>query len=687
MVRSVQTSSMAQSPIVHPVPRFVRAEGGESDIREDSSRIRADRLNDMEQTIIQSIEQHCSSLKKSMEQQKTSMEQAFTRSTKQCFSDLEDLLLQQVKALQAITDAAAAGAETKAGSSPPTEEALRPVTKVDVPPIVRVVREEETSHANGDSRMIEGIATTGLAQGMRRFNTANMVDDVVTQTSEVRKEKNNPKVEKGNDDDEDSLEMDLDTQHEHMHSHVTSKLVHVMANHSFVNIGSGARNKLGPSESVLHSAHWYEKSLARIQQKQSVLMEAWTYSGLEKKLPNFNLQEKLPKEAPDNILARLSSSMTFRWFSMLVIFANAIWLGIETNASMIRALDRQDKLKWWENVDMFFSIYFLVELLIKMIGLRMWFIISPDDRGWNLFDFGLVVIVLITDLTYGVDLNFIRTLRVFRIIRVARVMRVLRVFRSLRRMMFAIMACLESLMWFFLFLGVVFYMCSIGFLQGAAESLRKNPDNDNLFDGLETWYRDLPCAMFSLLVAITGGYDWLEIRRPLTHVGWIYASAFPAFIMFVNIGVVNVLTGVFMENADEFADRDLIIQRESAKVDSFISEMLDLWYEFDGSTSGRITWEQFTAYFSDSSVQAYLAAHNLETSHADMLFKLLDKDRTGDIDLDEFVLGLIRLRGDAKATDVRIVLLALSRVLKNIEVVEKELEAVRRNQVISMTAV
>merc|ERR1712217_585339 len=46
------------------------------------------------------------------------------------------------------------------------------------------------------------------------------------------------------------------------------------------------------------------------------------------------------------------------------------------------------------------------------------------------------------------------------------------------------------------------------------------------------------------------------------------------------------------------------------------------------------------------------ASLEVDVSNAWTLFKLLDQDRQGDIDLEEFVVGLMQLKGYAKAIHV-----------------------------------
>jgi len=74
-------------------------------------------------------------------------------------------------------------------------------------------------------------------------------------------------------------------------------------------------------------------------------------------------------------------------------------------------------------------------------------------------------------------------------------------------------------------------------------------------------------------------------------------------------------------------------------------------------------------------VKTYLGALGLDTCEVEGLFKLLDVDGSGFVDLDEFVMGLLRLKGMAKTVDVATLMFEhkkLSKQMGHLEVVVEE---------------
>merc|ERR1740138_850530 len=80
-------------------------------------------------------------------------------------------------------------------------------------------------------------------------------------------------------------------------------------------------------------------------------------------------------------------------------------------------------------------------------------------------------------------------------------------------------------------------------------------------------------TMFTLLLAISGGDDWVTLTHPLAPISKLYVALFTVYVVFMVFGCLNVLTGVFVAAASEIIDRDLVIQDEMLKRDAFVNDM------------------------------------------------------------------------------------------------------------------
>merc|ERR1719330_1768093 len=157
-----------------------------------------------------------------------------------------------------------------------------------------------------------------------------------------------------------------------------------------------------------------------------------------------------------------------------------------------------------------------------------------------------------------------------------------------------------------------------------------------------------------MIMCITGGVDWNDVMKPLSRIHWFYEMVFVMYILFVVIGVLNVLTGIFVERAQELSglDRDLVIQGEMKRNEAFLAEMKGIFEEADTDGSNSISWEEFKQYLKNQEVKAYLASHQLDAHDAKTLFDILDLDNEEDISIEEFIMGCMRLKGRARSVDV-----------------------------------
>lgn len=74
----------------------------------------------------------------------------------------------------------------------------------------------------------------------------------------------------------------------------------------------------------------------------------------------------------------------------------------------------------------------------------------------------------------------------------------------------------------------------------------------------------------------------------------------------------------------------------------------------DLSNSGMVTFIEFQKHLESEELLAYLASLDLEPDCVWTLFKLLDVDEGGTLDVAEFLAGVLRLKGRASALNLAI---------------------------------
>eukprot|EP00418_Pyrodinium_bahamense_P087522 CAMPEP_0179073828 /NCGR_PEP_ID=MMETSP0796-20121207/32773_1 /TAXON_ID=73915 /ORGANISM="Pyrodinium bahamense, Strain pbaha01" /LENGTH=518 /DNA_ID=CAMNT_0020771035 /DNA_START=108 /DNA_END=1665 /DNA_ORIENTATION=+ len=358
---------------------------------------------------------------------------------------------------------------------------------------------------------------------------------------------------------------------------------------------------------------------------------------------------------------------------------NVVFIGHASNVSMANALATppQEEPTQLRFGNIFFTIVYIIELVLRLAAFRWNFFVGVDWK-WNAFDTLLVISSVVEQVALDAGIGSFRLLSALRLFRVLRIIRVMRFFPDLRLMVGSIIQSLGALSWALLLLTTIMYLFSIVFMHGAILYLHEEQafEADPVVrDGVVLWYSSVTQTMYTLLTAITGGISWADAVQPLEPISFVYRYLWSFYIVFVVIGVLNVLTGIFVERACELSglDKDLVIQSEKKRNETFLVEMKKIFEEADADGSGTISWDEFKGYLENDDVTAYLATQQLDAFDARTLFDILNVRGEPEISIEAFIVGCQRLKGMAKGVDVVAVLQETRSMNRNMKRLMKKL--------------
>mmetsp|Transcript_12991 Transcript_12991/g.30901 ORF Transcript_12991/g.30901 Transcript_12991/m.30901 type:complete len:636 (+) Transcript_12991:61-1968(+) len=366
---------------------------------------------------------------------------------------------------------------------------------------------------------------------------------------------------------------------------------------------------------------------------------------------------------------RIVGHPAFDAFCALVVISNSIFLGMEVQLGIS---NYAEGLPLGMSVASYvYTAWFLLELLLRLKAEGRNFLFNAD-WAWSLLDIFVVLTsiwevaaeivyaMLQNDIGEVAGMSGLKALRIIRITRVVKVVRLMRVFRfvmAFRTLITSIADTLKSLFWALMLLIVIVYVFAVLFAQAVNDYVLDPespplPDRESLAS--DRYYASLSDTMLSLFMCVSGGVNWSEVMAPLPLISPIWALLFLFFICFTYFAVLNVVTGVFCQTAIESAQNDqtAVVHSILKNKQAHIDKIRNLFTAIGDDKTGVITFAMFEEQINSPAVKAYFEVLGLDVWDAWSFFKLLDLDDGGDVEIEEFLMGCLRLRGTARAIDV-----------------------------------
>jgi len=129
--------------------------------------------------------------------------------------------------------------------------------------------------------------------------------------------------------------------------------------------------------------------------------------------------------------------------------------------------------------------------------------------------------------------------------------------------------------------------------------------------------------------------------------------------------LLNIVTGIFVDGAIELGkrDRSKMIKQQTSTREANRQHLLALLEEVDADGDGVISKEEFFASLEHGEVHDFMDALGIDPDSAAEVFLLLDKEGESCVQLTEFIQGMEKLRGEAKAVEMHMLLLHTRKII------------------------
>ncbi|MGE6608633.1 ion transporter [Halomonas sp. NPDC076908] len=239
--------------------------------------------------------------------------------------------------------------------------------------------------------------------------------------------------------------------------------------------------------------------------------------------------KQAPFAAWQDRFEKLRSNKIFETVVISIIVLSALMIGARTYDEV------SSFEQWLMYLDVAVTVFFLVELLIRMAAERN--LINFFKKGWNVFDFLIVTASLI-------PMDESEMVLLARLLRIFRVLRLVSMIPELRLLLVALVKSIPRMGYVVLLMFIIFY------IYGAIGSFLFHNVNEDLWG-------NIALAMLTLFQVATFESWATAVLYPVMDVypyAWIYFLTF----IFLNAFVfLNMMIGIVLD----------VMQKESALID------------------------------------------------------------------------------------------------------------------------
>lgn len=345
---------------------------------------------------------------------------------------------------------------------------------------------------------------------------------------------------------------------------------------------------------------------------------------------------------------------------------------------------------WSMYMNYFFVGFYTLEIILKMSALRCDFW-KGQGWKWNLFDFCLVlfawfdVFADVFALDSHLNQTWLRGFRLLKMLKMLRVIRVMRFFRELRNIVAAIVGSIATLVWAILAISLMMFVFGLALLGGLSTYLSDTPPSavsEAFMTDVNTHWGSVPMAILTLYKATSGGSDWEPLAAPFQEAGAMYYGLFLGYIALSMLAVLNVVTGIFVDNAMTVVGRDAQLVLEEIMDRPEITALRRFLWSQDPTNTGMLSKKTLRGLIADKNVtlRKFLDVVQLGFNDASEVFLLLSSG--GMLGIEEFILGCTRLRADLTSIDSIAINSSVKRLSRQFEVtmefVDEEFQRLRR---------
>jgi len=349
-------------------------------------------------------------------------------------------------------------------------------------------------------------------------------------------------------------------------------------------------------------------------------------------------EERTHPTTRSNWLCRRAQDLVeWNWFEVaigLIIFINMLTIGIEAQLSLTGGVPT-----WVTDAERVFLFIYTLELLLRLMA-EGWCIFCSV---WFLLDFFLVGVGLVATVATFEGIEKILVVRGLRLLRLVRALRMFKHCKVVWHLVYALLSAGQTVM---SATGLIAFTLYI-FACVAVEIITKDTDlqaDPVTSEIIARYFSDLPTSGLTLMQFVT--LDSIAVvYSPLIKKKPFLGVYFAGILIFVSIGLMNLITAVIIEGAMDISAEKRDEERTEMKslIKNSLPGLLDTFAALDVDHSGCISRAELQTVHGAVELIPHAVLKKLPIDDAVDLFELLDVDESNLLTQTEFVEGLLNI--------------------------------------------
>lgn len=250
-----------------------------------------------------------------------------------------------------------------------------------------------------------------------------------------------------------------------------------------------------------------------------------------------------------------------------------------------------------------------------------------------------------------IDPTMLKILRLVRLLRLARLLRAFAIFDVLHLLISSLKSSFTVLMWSGVFLFAVMTMFGL-LLQTTLEPYIQDPNSENRYEVFQyfgTFSRSV-LSVWYVTLANPAPIVWLLVDNVSEQFIWAFLLHHSIF----GFAVITVVRAIFLHETFKVSetDKDIMIRAKERQISRNAKHMLALFEQADLDDDGMVRYREFCDLVRDPKMNTFICALGLEVRDAEEVFRLLDTNGDGELNINTLMDGFTRIKGTARSIDI-----------------------------------